>query len=123
MAAAKVALLLSPFSFLELRESPGVHPLSGSEYANFCGAALGVPVAAVDKIGKWRSPVPGYPGSITDGEFPGSSDVARLVGKTTSADDSRPESDHRDRELHEERTAQSESAASERRWNAINAQR
>ncbi len=87
VASAKVDLLLSPFSFPALRGGTGAQPLSGSEYAAFYGAALGVPVVAVNKVGPWRSPLPGYPGYIADGEFPGLSAIARSDGSIAASAD------------------------------------
>jgi N-carbamoylputrescine amidase len=54
VAGAKVDLLLSPFSFPELHGGSGPQPLSGSEYASFYAKTLGIPVAAVNKVGRWR---------------------------------------------------------------------
>jgi len=87
VAAANVDLLLSPFSSAEVPGGTGAQPLSGSEYAGFYGAKLGVPVAAVNKVGKWRSPIPGYPGFTTNGEFPGLSAIARADGSIAAKAD------------------------------------
>jgi N-carbamoylputrescine amidase len=87
VAAANVDLLLSPFSFPELRGGTGAKPLSGGDYASFYGAALGVPVAAVNKVGHWRSPAPGFPGYVAEGEFPGLSAIARADGSIAAKAD------------------------------------
>ena len=87
VAAANVDLLLSPFSVAEVPGGTGAQPLSGSAYAGFYGAALGIPVAAVNKVGKWRSPIPGYPGFMTDGEFPGLSAIAQAGGSIVASAD------------------------------------
>ena len=90
VAAANVDLLLSPFSFPELRGGTGAQPLAGGEYASFYSAALGVPVAAVNKVGHWRSPAPGFPGYIAEGEFPGLSAIARADGSIAAKADRNP---------------------------------
>jgi N-carbamoylputrescine amidase len=87
VAAGNVDLLLSPFSVAEVPGGTGAQPLSGSQYAGFYGAALGIPVAAVHKVGKWRSPIPGYPGYMADGEFPGLSAIARADGSIVASVD------------------------------------
>ena len=87
-AAANVDLLLSPFSFPELRGGTGAKPLAGSEYASFYSTALGIPVAAVNKVGRWRSPAPGFPGYMAEGEFPGLSAIALADGSIAAKTDS-----------------------------------
>jgi N-carbamoylputrescine amidase len=89
VAAANVDLLLSPYSF-PAQTGPGPQPLSGSVYASTFAKALGVPVAAVNKTGRWRSPVPGYPGYTTDGEFPGLSAIALADGSIAANADRKP---------------------------------
>jgi N-carbamoylputrescine amidase len=90
VAAANVDLLLSPFSHAEVPGGAGAQPLSGSEYAGLYSATLGIPVAAVNKVGKWRSPIPGYPGFTANGEFPGLSAIARADGSIAAKADRKP---------------------------------
>jgi N-carbamoylputrescine amidase len=87
VAAANVDLLLSPYSFPGIPGGTGPQPLTGSEYAGVFAAALGIPVAAANKVGKWRSPMPGYPGYIVNGEFPGLSAIARADGSIAAKAD------------------------------------
>lgn len=83
IAKANVDLLLMPFSYPVITNLPGdyAQPLAGEVYASVYSEALGVPAAAVNKVGAWESGVRGMPGFKTKGFFPGLSALANGEGK------------------------------------------
>ncbi len=80
IAAAEVDLLLMPFSFPRVVGGE-TQPLPGRVYARYYSQQLGVPSIASHKVGRWRSPVPGFPGYLVEGHFPGLSAIANGAGE------------------------------------------
>jgi len=72
--------LLLPYSFPEVLGG-GIQPLSGATYATVYARSLGIPVAAANKVGEWKSPIPEFPGYEAHGHFPGLSAIANSDGQ------------------------------------------
>lgn len=80
---AHVDLMLMPFSFPFVL---GGHPPpeSGSQYASFYSRLFGIPVAAANKVGAWKSPLPNMPNQTVFGKFPGTSAISNANGEIVS---------------------------------------
>lgn len=83
VAMADIDLLLLPYSFPEVLGGE-IQPLSGVEYATVHARSLGVPVAAANKVGDWKSPIPEFPSYQALGHFPGLSAISNADGEIES---------------------------------------